>query len=248
MIYDCFLFFNELEILDIRLHELNSVIDKFVLVESAKTFTGRPKPYYFLENRDKFKEFLPKIEHIMIDLRPKGNWEREYEQRNAIMMGINKCNPDDTILISDVDEIPPASQVHPVTTGVRFSQYFFYYYLNTNHPQYRWIGTRMLPKRMIDQLGSIQKVRENGLQEEIIGGWHFGWMGGIERIKTKLESFSHSEYNIPAIRDNEHLMAAISSGKDILNRQDHYFVKFPIEQLPKYVIENQDKFKEFIKI
>ena len=41
MIYDCFTFFNELDLLDIRLNILNDYVDKFVIVESTKTFTGK---------------------------------------------------------------------------------------------------------------------------------------------------------------------------------------------------------------
>lgn len=67
MIYDCFNFFNELEILDIRLNTLYDVIDKFVLVESNKTHSGLPKGYIFDINKKKFSKFLDKIIHIKLD-------------------------------------------------------------------------------------------------------------------------------------------------------------------------------------
>ena len=57
MIYDCFTFFNEFDLLEIRLNELDSVVDKFVLVEATKTFSGLDKPLYFNENKNKFNKF-----------------------------------------------------------------------------------------------------------------------------------------------------------------------------------------------
>ena len=57
MIYDCFTFYDEFDILEIRLHELKDVVDKFVLVEGSITFQHKPKPYYFAENSQRFAEF-----------------------------------------------------------------------------------------------------------------------------------------------------------------------------------------------
>ena len=67
MIYDCFTFFNELDILEIRLNELNQVVDKFVLVEANRTFTNQKKPLYFQENKTRYQQFLPKIINIIVD-------------------------------------------------------------------------------------------------------------------------------------------------------------------------------------
>lgn len=69
-IYDTFCFFNEYDILDLRLNILNDVVDYFVICESSVTHTGIPKPYYFEENKEKFKKFLPKIIHLKIDDTP----------------------------------------------------------------------------------------------------------------------------------------------------------------------------------
>lgn len=67
MIYDCFTFFNELELLELRLHELADVVDKFVLVEATKTHSNKSKPLYYWENRSRFGEFHDKIIHIIVD-------------------------------------------------------------------------------------------------------------------------------------------------------------------------------------
>lgn len=117
MVYDCFIFFNELDLLEIRLHELQHVVDRFVLVEANRTFQNNPKPYYFEENKARYAPFLDKIIHIKLDkyplflplINPFSPWKLEFFQRNALVRGLVGCKPDDIILVSDVDEIPRAS-------------------------------------------------------------------------------------------------------------------------------------------
>ena len=113
-VFDCFTFCNELDLLEIRLHELSSVVDYFVLVEASSTFTRKPKPLHFSENLERFSEFLPKMRHIEIadfphDLEPGMPCERF--QRNQIGLGLVDTLPDDLIMVSDVDEIPSASSI-----------------------------------------------------------------------------------------------------------------------------------------
>ena len=95
MIYDCFTFFNELDLLEIRLNVLNGCVDKFVLVEMGKTHTGKDKPLVFEQNKERFSIFKDKIIHIIVDDYPEleksesdgyGNkWLLENYQRDAIM-------------------------------------------------------------------------------------------------------------------------------------------------------------------
>src|SRR3989344_1716902 len=82
-IYDCFTFFNELDLLDLKLHELADHVDKFVIVESTVTFQGNPKPLYFQENKQRFAPFLDKIIHVVVSDTPtEGSaWDREHYQR-----------------------------------------------------------------------------------------------------------------------------------------------------------------------
>lgn len=108
-IYDCFTFFNELDLLEIRLNELNDSVDYFVIVEANKTHTGIPKEYIFEKNKKKFKKFLPKIIYVKINSpfnKLKNSWVLENYQRNQIINGLKNCKPEDIIFISDLDEIP----------------------------------------------------------------------------------------------------------------------------------------------
>ena len=109
-IYDCFTFYNEFELLELRLKSLWDVVDYFVIVEADRKHTNEPKPYYFWERQDEFKEFFPKIRHLpvemTIDFKGVGDWSIENAQRDAIIYGLEDAAPDDLILISDLDEIP----------------------------------------------------------------------------------------------------------------------------------------------
>ena len=117
MIYDCFTFFNELDLLEIRLNVLNPVVDRFVLVEAPYTETGVEKPLYFEENKERFAKFKDKIIHITATFPPKelinhgtdrfGNsWCYETWQRAEIGRGLDGCGDDDVVIVSDLDEIP----------------------------------------------------------------------------------------------------------------------------------------------
>ena len=120
MIYDCFIFFNEIDLLDLRLNELDSVVDKFVIVESTETFSKKKKTLFFNENKERFSKFKDKIIHIIVDDSPEltktssdpgGRWNIEHFQRNCIERGLVDCKPEDIILVSDVDEIPRKSSI-----------------------------------------------------------------------------------------------------------------------------------------
>jgi beta-1,4-mannosyl-glycoprotein beta-1,4-N-acetylglucosaminyltransferase len=120
-VFDCFTFFNELDLLEVRLNELDAVVDRFVLCESPYTFRGQPKPLVFQENRARFARFLPKIEHVVVDDLPLGggNKERDYFkkerfQRNALKRGLRDAAPDDFVILCDIDEIPRASTIEAI--------------------------------------------------------------------------------------------------------------------------------------
>ena len=142
MVYDCFSFFNELDLLEIRLNTLDKVVDKFILVESTLTHTGNHKPLYYKVNKDRFSQFSDRIIHIVVDDFPsfpeatprEMAWIRENWQRNAIMRGIPKdANDDDYLIISDLDEIPKPEAVKKAMLHDGVSHLFlsmFYYFVN----------------------------------------------------------------------------------------------------------------------
>ena len=159
-IYDCFIFNDELMLLNLRLHELYDSVDHFVIVESTRTFTRKGKPLYFNDNKEQFSHFKDKIIHIIVDDDPgeeddwaksyfnlnrisrkylscqepsEGEaWRQEYFQRNAISRGLTNCENDDIIIVSDVDEIPDKTKFKQINPDKYnvFMMRHFYYYFN----------------------------------------------------------------------------------------------------------------------
>lgn len=206
MVYDCFQFFNELDILKLRMHVLSDIVDYFVVSEATETFSGLKKPLYFLENREMFKEFEGRIIHQVIDDTPAGGThERDTFQKNAVTRGLKNCTADDIIIYSDLDEIPNPEEIKKIldaginrTKVYHFAQRLFYGYLNMEEvsgkllsyagdfddasPK-KWIGTRMLSYELLQkrgwQLGELRfpERKAEGIRIDN-GGWHFGYMGG----------------------------------------------------------------------
>ena len=112
--------------LDIRLRELDTVVDRFVLVEATRTHSNRPKPLYYAENRARYAAFADKIIHVVVEDTPDTTnaWAIERFQRDCILRGLHNCRPDDIILMSDVDEIPRARVARETIQTMRYARAF----------------------------------------------------------------------------------------------------------------------------
>lgn len=160
MVYDCFTFFNELDLLEIRLNTLDAVVDKFVIAEATRTHTGKHKDLVFQLNQSRFARFLDKIIYVVVEdlisedevAQDKYNlpWINENRQRNALRRGVENASQDDIIMVSDLDEIPKPELVNIARIclekgdqSVRFEMDFYNYYLNFKNFSYpKWtLGT-----------------------------------------------------------------------------------------------------------
>lgn len=269
MIYDCFAFFNELDVLDIRLNTLDSVVDKFVLVEAAYTYQNQPKPLYFNENKERFKKFEHKIIHIILNDKPARcePWDLENFQRNAEMRGLTQAQPDDTIIISDLDEIPRPEKIttyhsHP---GFKvFEQRTFYYYLNNighkkpsflkrlflkEEPYDYWRGSTMVHFKDLTSPQACRNNRDNKKNPHTLikdGGWHFSFMGGLDRILYKINSFAHTEFNKDEYKDPEKIKFYMKNGIDLFTKEKKYKIVEIDDTFPSYIQKNKEKFKDLI--
>ena len=108
MVVDVFPFFREFDLLELRLAVLDSIVDRFVIVEGTRTFSGQPKPLWFVEHRDRYAKWLPKIRHVVVDDWPDSRdpWLYENHQRNAGARGLGDLPDDTQLIVSDLDEIP----------------------------------------------------------------------------------------------------------------------------------------------
>ncbi|MGN0306333.1 MAG: glycosyl transferase GT17 family protein [Lachnospiraceae bacterium] len=205
MIYDCFQFFNELDILYLRMKIMDSIVDRFVVSEATTTFSGLPKPLYFQENREMFGEFEDKIIHVVVEDTPAGDThERDTFQKNAVGRGLAEAKDEDIIIFSDLDEIPNPEKIKEILPHFQedkiyhFAQRLFYCYLNMEEvsggllsyagefpgvEKKQWIGSKMCRYRLLKeqnlQLGDLRfpQRKECGIRVAE-GGWHFGYMGG----------------------------------------------------------------------
>ena len=152
-IYDCFSYWDEDLLLDLRLNVLNEHVDHFVIVEGNKTWQNNPKKLKFDIN--KFQKFKDKIIYIPVEDMPDGDnpYLRENFQRNCILRGIKKAEEEDVIMISDLDEIPNPKKLKKKKKKQRyaaFKQKHFYYKLNLPSKKNPfWVGTRVSLKKYI---------------------------------------------------------------------------------------------------
>lgn len=290
MIYDTFLFFNELEMLELRLRELAGVVDRFVVVESPRTHSNQPKPLVFAANRDRFRDFAGQIIHVVVEddpatLRawaPTGprRFAIEDHDRRSIGRGLADCRPDDVILTGDVDEIPRAGVLRAAVAGMRFrtdpaarltswllarppvvrharslfkkrhplvtvfEQRMFYYFLNcacVNRPW--WPGTRMVFFR---DFTSAYDLRRWGGRRLPDAGWHFSFMGGVERIRAKIAAYAHQEYNRPEFTDPAEIARRIGPGKDLFGDGTELQWVDVDESFPSLVREQPERFAAWL--
>ncbi|MBT5869498.1 MAG: N-acetylglucosaminyltransferase, partial [Nitrospinaceae bacterium] len=223
-VYDCFPFFNELDLLELRFNELNDFVDKFVLIEATKTHAGKPKPLYFQDNIDRFEKFSDKIISVAIDFANASahtcgdSRMRENYQRNQIIQVIKNCNPEDVIILSDVDEIPHPEALEKAIkiSGVSvLEQSMYYYYMNMvdkEEPLWLW-GTRVFRMKDVGQQ-TLQDIRVGGGTHVSNGGWHFSFLGGAEKVKAKIEAFLHQEYNLGYFTNTKRIERVMAEGKD----------------------------------
>ena len=206
MIYDCIPFFNELDILKLRMQILSPYVDKFVLEESTVTFSGEPKEMIFAKNRDMFREFEDKILYVAVDNSPMSGvttHERDKFQKNQLIRAMSEAKPDDIVIFSDVDEIPNPKVLQKIVQNFdqekiyHLAQRMFYCFLNMEEvsgnllsitgefqgvDRKQWLGTKIccfknLPKEGIVFLREVSPKDPRSVRVPD-GGWHFGYMGG----------------------------------------------------------------------
>ncbi len=261
-VYDCFTFFNELDLLEIRLNELSSVVDTFVIAEAPVTFQGKPKPLYFQGNRARFSRFDKQIRHIIVEDMPTTNnpWEREHHQRNALKKGLTDAAPDAAVIISDVDEILTPAAILEIKERKDFTYVqmkLAVYFLNcevTGGPDIPWIKVYGAPWQQIQGISNLTDPR-NGqpgdylksqnmgdLDKHLVlkGGWHFSWLGSPERLIQKLDAFSHTEEKLQQWRNPEHLARSIAQ-KRFFTSGSSLSIR-PVKEMPMTIQKAKERY------
>tara|TARA_B100002052_G_C15847589_1_gene583320 strand:- start:59 stop:865 length:807 start_codon:yes stop_codon:yes gene_type:complete len=265
-IYDCFQYFNEDHIADLRFNILKDNIDFFVIVESTINHQGEKKKLNFDINN--YKSFKKKIIYIVVDDTPTkiikshkgGESLVEQHQRNSILKGLKKCDDNDLIILSDVDEIPDLNKLKLFNKNnyAVFSQKMFIYKLNLlNMSENNWHGSKICLKKNFKSPQWLRNLKfkkypfwridkPKNLQIIENGGWHFSYLQKAENISKKIKSFSHGEFNKDHIINEENIKHKIEKGEDIFERE-HKIKKIEIDSsFPEYILKNKDKLKDWI--
>jgi beta-1,4-mannosyl-glycoprotein beta-1,4-N-acetylglucosaminyltransferase len=272
-IYDCFQFFNELDLLEIRLELLYDHVDYFVISESNKTHSNNDKPLYFEENKNLFSKYMDKIIHVKEDLPidimspikkdgdSKYNLEynkiidifniedenglknyptfaRDYIQREFIKLGLVECEPNDIILVSDLDEIPQSGVIDSIRKNNLINHVVMMdchnFYIN-NICHTNWYGTTSFKYSDLKEISLTHfrtACKGEGFIKIFDGGWHLSYVGGIDRIKEKIKGYSHQEYN------NNHVLSSIegkiNNNSDLFGRTNNTYK----DGLQEYFFDN----------
>ena len=198
MIVDCFTFYNELDLLELRLEELDEHVDKFVIVEATTTHSGKDKDLYYAKNAHRYRKWKDKIIHTATNIphNPKNLWEGENKQRETISLILRDLpiNENAKIMISDVDEIPDMSMITEDCWDKVTGCIQYHYEYNINHLNGReWIGTVLCRNYHIESYG-VQYFRDArwDLDNKITSGWHFSSFGDAEMVYNKHINYAHA--------------------------------------------------------
>lgn len=244
MIFDCFTFFNEHEVARMRVRELSDVVDQFVIIEAKQTFRGNPKPVNF-DSSFWRPEIRDKMNHFVLDELP-GNipWDREIFQRNYIKNALEQlgAGPEDTVIISDVDEIPRASTVREVVQEHRLVLDKFSYGINMLTDEGNDV-VRILPYGHFGDR-TVEQIRRGPFGELIPNaGWEFSSLGTPAQVMNKFMAFSHSEFD--HVISEEIFAERMSQGIDLLGRNITHTVVDIDDTWPRAVVENREYWSKY---
>lgn len=274
MIYDCFTYFNDDLMTELRLNELNKYVDKFIVVEATTDHSGKKKNLNF--NLKKFSNFKDKIRYIIVDDLPINtksfyfnrriwhkNMVRDEYQRNQIIRGLGDAKDDDLIIISDNDEIPNLINLKNIEIKkyAVFNQIFYKYKFNLlSEPQTPYQGSRIIKKKYLNEKRTPQWLRYQYTKQikpwqihryftnpQVIqnGGWHFSFAISPEKISYKMKAYGHGELNTKKFTDIDFIKNRIDNHLDIFSNVKLKKVEID-ETFPEYLRDNLEKFRDFI--
>ena len=295
-IYDCFMFFDEEMLLDLRLNIMDKYVDKFVITEATYMHSGESKKLLFDIN--KFSKFKDKIIYIVVDTPPPNLFKigddnslntkeskkilnaskRELYQIEKTQDGLVKADPDDVIIVSDVDEIPNLEKVNFNTIDQKlifFKQKMFYYKLNLLYKLIPWYGSKACKKKYFKSPRWLRSIKNkkypvwrfdilfsqfkyNDIYYVIDGGWHFTNIRKPIDLKKKLSNFLHHvdfEKSGLEVEDLERLM----NEKKVMYKhkidkkgykwgEGEKLQTISFEEMPKYIIENFEKYRTWLDL
>lgn len=251
MVYDCFTYAGEADMLEIRLELLSPHVDKFVIAESDRTFSGNGKSLTFLEDYERFKKWHGKILYVPVgdmededivaqmderDYVDQPHFRRAFYQKEMLRKALEALKPDgdDIVYYGDVDELWKPKD--PGELPWKLRQICYSYYLNNRSPE-DWRGTVVTKWKNVKCLNDMRANPERIMED---GGWHFTNLGGLEAVRNKIASYDHQEVNVPFVTESLH--EKLENNEDFLGRGWKFWED--ASELPIWIIENRGRFKE----
>ena len=296
-IYDCFQFFDEEMLLDLRLNVMDKYVDKFVITEATYMHNGKPKKLNF--DIKKYSKFKKKIIYIVVDRQPPdlleiydsdkdkndrmgqkqvlNGYKRDNYQRQMAAGSLENIEPEDWIIINDIDEIPNLENINLREIKnkiIIFKQQMFYYKFNLLYPEISWHGSKACKKRdfispqwlrdlkhkkyplwRLDMLFSKKKY--NNIFRINNGGWHFTNIKSPEDIKKKLMNYAHHyEFEQSGLNIDD-LKQKLSEKKIIYDhgvdqreskwKSKKTLTKIDLKNMPTYLRENYAKYSNWLE-
>ena len=294
-IYDSFMFFDEEMLLDLRLNILNKYVDKFIITESKYTHKGELKELTF--NINKYEQFKNKIIYNVVSELPpniepineeddkktreikfiNNSYRRENHQREVAAKCLDEANPEDVILINDIDEMPNLENINFNKISnkiIMFKQKMFYYKFNLLYESKFWYGSRACRKKNLKSPQWLRNVKEkkyplwrldiafsktkyNDIYYVENGGWHFTYMKSPEGIEKKLSNFLHyrefeesglSLIDIKNMVKNRKVIYDHSiDQRDYKWSGNKTLKKVDLSEMPKYLKDNYKKYSSLLE-
>jgi len=296
-IYDCFQFFDEEMLLDLRFNVLDKYVDKFVITEATYMHNGKPKKLNFDIN--KYSKFKDKIIYIIVDKQPTdlfeikredkdkkdtygqklvlNGYKRDNYQREMAFKVLEGIEPNDWIIINDIDEIPNLKNFNlklQKSKLVIFKQKIFYYKFNLLYPNVSWYGSKACKRKnflspqwlrnvkhkkyppwRLDVV--LSKKKYNNISYNNDGGWHFTNIKSPQDIEKKLLNYTHHyEFEKSGIT-SEDLHKKIKEKKIIYDHSvDQRNFKWGSEKtlslidfsnMPDYMQDNIEKYSNWLE-
>lgn len=267
-IYDCFTFFNEFDLLELRLRELYDHVDYFVLVEGNKTFQNQEKPFYYDSVKYRYTQWSDKIIRVKLMDMPADTdtWGRERHQRDGILQGLPLyTDSNDIVMIGDVDEIPRVETIQKLRASTQsiwgfrmpLFNFKFNYMMCTQDYYSVWSGA--IRRSLLNSPEDFRRMRhilnqcpynfsDDNVQIVEHAGWHFTYLGTEDFAKSKIQSFAHDETNRPEILNQLDIEDSIRRGVGIIRtNEDYRFTPVVVDDyLPKTIYNNIEEYKDKI--
>lgn len=266
-VYSVTPFLNEVDLLEVRLRELDDVVDVHVIAESPYTFRGDAKPLLF--DRDRFAPWLDKIRYVVTDrmeasphqrFGEQDRWARENGQRAALADALDDVAGNDVVILSDLDEVPRAAflaeYVERRETGLVCPEVPMYLYrVGWRIVERQASVLRVFRGAQLRHHGTPEKVRHAPVHNPswITGarlgrsfswaGWHMSYFGGVEAVRYKVANAAHPEEDVPEWLEPSYLAWCIMAGHDHRGNRVHQLVETEDHELPECVVADADRFR-----